>query len=200
MRTCSASCVSTSGSSSPFAGCLWINGTNADELWTRIGWKADRAMRDSTFPAPPTLRHWCWCSRRPPRKSLIGFFLFSGSRKIRSPCECGEIMFRMTSGRGWASSRPPKTKRILFAAEVESVFQLAWYALSRSVANDAPDHDPNPNSMFSSGTPLACLHCGNFFIRTGPRQRYCSDPNCQAARQRKNQRNSRQRRKLQKQQ
>ena len=96
--------------------------------------------------------------------------------------------------------RDRKTKRILFAAEVESVFQLAWYALSRSVANDAPDHDPNPNAMFSSGTPLACLHCGNFFIRTGPRQRYCSDPDCQAARQRKNQRNSRQRRKLQEQQ
>lgn len=37
MRTCFASCVSTSGSSSPFAGCPWINGMNADGLWTRIG-------------------------------------------------------------------------------------------------------------------------------------------------------------------
>ena len=93
-----------------------------------------------------------------------------------------------------------KTKHILFAADVSSIFDLVWYALSRSVAHDAPDYDPNPNAMFSDGTPMACLHCGNYFIRTGPRQRYCTSPDCQAARQRQNQRNLRERRKLQKNQ
>ena len=93
-----------------------------------------------------------------------------------------------------------KTNRILFAADVYSVFDLAWYALSRSVANDAPDYDLNPNSMYSDGTPMACLHCGNFFIRRGPRQRYCTNPSCQAARQRINQRNLRERRRIQQQQ
>ena len=92
-----------------------------------------------------------------------------------------------------------KTKRILFAADVYSVFDLGWYALSRSVANDAPDYDLDPNSMYSDGTPMACLHCGNFFIRRGPRQRYCTNPSCQAARQRINQRNLRERRKIQQQ-
>ena len=93
-----------------------------------------------------------------------------------------------------------KSKRILFAADVYSVFDLAWYALSRSVANDAPDYDLDPDSMCSDGTPMACLHCGNFFIRKGPRQRYCTKPSCQAARQRINQRNLRERRKIQQQQ
>ena len=61
-----------------------INGTNADGLLIHIGWKAAPVMPGLTFPAPPTLRHWCWYSRRPLRKSPIGFFLFSGSR--RKPC------------------------------------------------------------------------------------------------------------------
>lgn len=96
--------------------------------------------------------------------------------------------------------KDPKTKRIMFAADVYSVFDLAWYALSRSVAHDTPDYDLNPDSMFSDGTPLACMHCGNFFFRKGPRQKYCSNGECQAARQRKNQRNKRERAKIQEQQ
>jgi hypothetical protein len=92
----------------------------------------------------------------------------------------------------------PKTGRILFAADVYSVFDLAWYALSRAVAHDAPEHDQNPDSMFSDRSLLACLHCGDFFVRTGPRQRYCTNWECQAARQRKNQRNKREREKIQK--
>lgn len=89
-----------------------------------------------------------------------------------------------------------KTNRIMFAADVYSVFDLAWYTLSRAVAQNAPEHDMNPNSMFSDRIPQTCQNCGNFFVRTGPRQRYCTDPVCQAARQRKNQRNKRERDKL----
>ncbi len=81
-----------------------------------------------------------------------------------------------------------KTKRIVFGADVQSVFDLGWYTLSRCVADDAPKEDDDPDSMFREGSILSCIICGDFFVRRGPRQLYCNKPDCQAARKRKNQR------------
>lgn len=90
--------------------------------------------------------------------------------------------FRMTL------RRDSKTKRVMFAADVQSVFDLGWYTLSRCVADDSPKEDEDPDSMFREGSILACLNCGDYFIRRGPRQLYCDKLECQAARKRKNRR------------
>lgn len=84
--------------------------------------------------------------------------------------------------------RDAKTKRVIFAADVQSVFDLGWYTLSRCVADDAPKEDDDPDSMFREGSILACLNCGDYFVRKGPRQQYCDKYECQAARKRKNRR------------
>jgi len=84
--------------------------------------------------------------------------------------------------------RNPKTKRVMFAADVQSVFNLGWYTLSRIVADDSPQEDEDQGNMFREGTILACLNCGDYFVRRGPRQLYCDKYNCQAARKRKNRR------------
>lgn len=84
--------------------------------------------------------------------------------------------------------RDPRTNRIQFAADVHSVFDLAWYTLSRCVAHDAPKEDEDMYSLFREMTILSCLNCGDFFVRRGPRQVYCNKWDCQAARKRKNRR------------
>lgn len=93
-----------------------------------------------------------------------------------------------------------KTKRITFAADIRSVFDICWFALARLVADDTPKDDEDPYSNYREASILCCLNCGNFFVRTGPRQKYCKDEDCQAARQRNNQRSCRTRKKIQEQQ
>ena len=75
-----------------------------------------------------------------------------------------------------------KTHKIEMGAEVHSVFDIAWYAFARLVANVAPPVDQDPDYMFSSGSILTCMACGNYFVRHSSRQRYCDNPNCQAER------------------
>lgn len=82
----------------------------------------------------------------------------------------------------------PRTHRVVFAADVQSVFDIGWYTLSRSVADDAPPEDEDINSMFREGSLLSCLCCGDFFVRRSSRQIYCGKPECLQARKRKNRR------------
>ena len=91
--------------------------------------------------------------------------------------------------------KDPKTKRIAFAAEINSVFDICWYTLARMVADDTPKEDEDLDHNFRDTSILCCLNCGNFFVRTGPRQKYCKDEFCQMARQRNNQRANRARKK-----
>ena len=96
--------------------------------------------------------------------------------------------------------KDPDTKRITFAADIRSVFDICWYTLARMVADDTPKEDEDISSYFRESSILCCLNCGSFFTRTGPRQKYCKDKDCQAARQRNNQRANRTRKKIQEQQ
>lgn len=75
-----------------------------------------------------------------------------------------------------------KTHKIEMGAEVHSVFDIAWYAFSRLVANIAPPADSDPDYLFSQGSILTCMACGEYFVRHSSRQRYCNNPNCQAER------------------
>ena len=92
----------------------------------------------------------------------------------------------------------PRNKRIVYAADVNSIFDIAWFTLSRLVADDAPPEDIDYDADFNtpSGTILSCLSCGSFFIRKHNRQLYCMNSDCQAARKRKNRRDCDARKKM----
>lgn len=81
-----------------------------------------------------------------------------------------------------------RTGQIGIYADIDSVFDIAWYAFERLVANDAPplDTDEDADMLYSSASYICCLACGRYIKRKGPKQKYCDDPACQAARKRMN--------------
>jgi hypothetical protein len=78
--------------------------------------------------------------------------------------------------------RNSKTDKIEMGAEIDSVFDIAWYAFARMVAYVAPPADADLNYMYSQGSILTCMACGEYFVRHSSNQRYCDNPNCQAER------------------
>lgn len=75
-----------------------------------------------------------------------------------------------------------RNHKIEMAADVYSVFDIAWYAFAQMIADVAPPADIDPNYDFSQGSILTCMACSNYFVRHSSRQRYCNNPDCQAAR------------------
>lgn len=75
-----------------------------------------------------------------------------------------------------------KTGKIEMGADVQSVFDIAWYTFARLVADVAPPIDKDMNYFESQGSILTCMACGEYFVRHSSRQRYCNNPNCQAER------------------
>ncbi len=80
--------------------------------------------------------------------------------------------------------------KVLYAADVKSVFDIAWYTFARMVADVSKPIDESLDYMFYQGSVLSCLACGEYFVRHSSRQLYCDSPFCQAERNRKNRRNS----------
>ena len=78
--------------------------------------------------------------------------------------------------------RNKDTGKIEYGADVQSVFDICWFAFARMVADVAPPADTDPDYMYSSGSILTCMACGRYFVRHSSRQRYCDNPNCQAER------------------
>ena len=83
-----------------------------------------------------------------------------------------------------------KTGKVMYGADIQSVFDICWYTFSRMVADVAPPVDPDLRYEESQGSILSCLACGEYFVRHSSRQLYCSSWDCQAERNRKNRRAS----------
>ncbi len=81
-----------------------------------------------------------------------------------------------------------KKGKIMYGADIQSVFDICWYTFSRMVADVAPPVDEDLDYFESQGSILSCLVCGKYFVRHSSRQLYCDNPNCQAERNRKNRR------------
>lgn len=75
-----------------------------------------------------------------------------------------------------------KTHKAEMCAEIHSVFDIAWYTFARMVADVAPPADADLNYMYSQGSVLTCMCCGEYFVRHSSRQRYCDNPDCKAER------------------
>lgn len=78
--------------------------------------------------------------------------------------------------------------KIMFGADIYSIFDICWYTFSRMVADIAPPIDTDMDYADYHPAILSCLCCGQLFIRHSSRQLYCNNPNCQAERNRKNRR------------
>jgi len=89
-----------------------------------------------------------------------------------------------------------KTEKVMFGADIQSVFDICWYTFSRMIADVAPPLDEDLNYFESQGSVLSCLACGKYFVRHSSRQLYCNSWECQAERNRKNRRASYTRKKV----
>lgn len=80
--------------------------------------------------------------------------------------------------------------KIMYGADIQSVFDICWYTFSRLVADVAPPVDEDLKYFESQGSILSCLACGKYFVRHSSRQLYCGSWDCQAERNRRNRRAS----------
>lgn len=90
----------------------------------------------------------------------------------------------------------PKTGRMVFSVDVESVFGIAWLTLARMMTDDPVEEHRAGNHEGMVGVMMCCRHCGDYFIRRSNRQEYCDKEDCQKARNAKNQREFRNRKRM----
>ncbi len=89
----------------------------------------------------------------------------------------------------------PKTQRVVLSAEVDSVFDIAWYALAHLITEEPLPEEKGKQISRPEGIMTYCRNCGQFFIRRNSRNEYCDRIECQKARNAKNQREFRDRQK-----
>ena len=97
----------------------------------------------------------------------------------------------------------PKTRKMVFAADVHSVFDICWYTLARKMSEDVAPEDKGTSADKKekpAGVVMSCPFCGEAFVRRSNRSVICGKPECEKARKAMNQRNSRRKRKIQSQQ
>lgn len=88
----------------------------------------------------------------------------------------------------------PKDGRIVLSAEVDSVFDIAWYSLAHLITEEPLPQDIGKPILRPDGMMTTCKNCGRFFIRRSARNHYCDLVECQKARNASNQRAFRDRR------
>lgn len=75
-----------------------------------------------------------------------------------------------------------------YLAKVNSIFDICYYTLGRLIAVNAPTDDENTENYsdyWDGQKILICSNCGKRFIVKRGTAKYCDDPNCQRARNRK---------------
>lgn len=93
----------------------------------------------------------------------------------------------------------PKTRKMVFAADVHSVFDICWYTFARKLSEDVAPEDKGRASSKpkeAEGVVVSCPFCGEAFIRRWNRTITCGKPECHRARKAMNQRNSRKTKKI----
>lgn len=88
------------------------------------------------------------------------------------------------------------SNKMVFSADINSVFNLAWYTLARMLTEDVVPEEKGSEPERPEGVMICCRKCGDFFIRKSNRQEFCTKPECQKTRNAKNQQNFRNRKKL----
>lgn len=74
------------------------------------------------------------------------------------------------------------TGRFEFSADVDSVFDIAWYTLARMISEDPALEDRRNEETRPEGIMICCRNCGKFLVRKSSRQEYCDSEECQKVR------------------
>lgn len=74
------------------------------------------------------------------------------------------------------------TGRFEFSAEIDSVFDIAWYALAHMISEDPSLENRGNKKSRPEGIMICCRNCGKFIIRKSNRQEFCDSEECQKAR------------------
>ncbi|MBP3222796.1 MAG: hypothetical protein J6M18_02585 [Actinomycetaceae bacterium] len=92
----------------------------------------------------------------------------------------------------------PKTGNVVFAAEVHSIFDIAWYTLARYMADVQLVEEGTKELASPDGKVCVCRGCGRAFVRMPDQNRklYCGDPECERMRSTMRTRRKRERDKL----
>ena len=96
----------------------------------------------------------------------------------------------------------PKSDKVVFAADVHSVFDIAWYTLARYMVDVQLTDEGTVERQYSEGKVCVCKCCGKAFVRTADqnRRKYCGEPKCERKRQRERTQRKREKDKVAKQQ
>ncbi|MCM1161464.1 MAG: hypothetical protein NC412_09600 [Roseburia sp.] len=74
------------------------------------------------------------------------------------------------------------TGRYEFSADIQSVFDIAWYTLARMISEDPALEDRTNDESRPEGIMICCRNCGRFIIRKSNRQEFCDADECQKVR------------------
>ena len=90
----------------------------------------------------------------------------------------------------------PNTEKLTLVANVNSVFDIAWYTLARIIIDDGSLNDliqdgPNKAYKLEDSIFAYCKICGKPFIKRNNRQQYCGSEECNKIRLKYNTRNFR---------
>ena len=93
----------------------------------------------------------------------------------------------------------PRTRKMVFAADIHSVFDICWLTFAKKLAEgptpEEMSHDPAPKTA-PKGLVMSCPFCGEAYVRTANRSITCGKPECTRARKRLNKQNSRKKQKV----
>ena len=92
-----------------------------------------------------------------------------------------------------------RTRKVAFAADVHSVFDICWYVLARKISEDVAPEEKGTSAdkkVAHEGVVMSCPYCGEAFIRRGNRRITCGKEECNRARWRKNTQNKRKKQKI----
>lgn len=74
------------------------------------------------------------------------------------------------------------TRRYEFSADIDSVFDIAWYTLAKMISEDPTLENRANNDSRPEGIMICCRNCGKFIIRKSNRQEFCDSEECQKVR------------------
>ena len=93
----------------------------------------------------------------------------------------------------------PRTRKMVFAADVHSVFDICWFTLAKKLSEDVTPEEKGTSADVKpahQGMVMSCPFCGEAYIRTANRAVTCGKPECHRARKAMNKRNSRKKQKI----
>ena len=94
-----------------------------------------------------------------------------------------------------------KSEKVVFAADIHSVFDITWYTPARYMVDVQLTDEGTTERQYSEGKFCVCKCCGKAFVRTADQncRQYCGGPKCERKGQRELAQRKREKDKIEKQ-